>query len=215
MIRYTTFKHGWFYNYYVDVEKSLQLSRPELHEFLLSMFLECPHNKFECGPRSSSLKRPSGAEVYPADNHEICTLAKEGLAWGMQGTAHGNVQLFMLKNDPKTIGVEVPVWLDEEEYKRQGVDFGESGPLTGHIDLLRVEGGKIWVWDFKPNAHREKFADTQTYFYALMLSIRTGIDLQEFRCGYFDEKKCYVFDPSSINSSKVTPLLSSNSAETT
>ena len=59
----------------------------------------------------------------------------------------------------------------------------------------------MWVWDYKPNAQKEKYAKCQTLFYAIMLSKRTGIPLERFRCGYFDEKTAFVFKPelSSIN----------------
>ncbi|MBU4503046.1 MAG: PD-(D/E)XK nuclease family protein [Nanoarchaeota archaeon] len=67
--------------------------------------------------------------------------------------------------------------------------------MTGHIDILRIEDEKIWVWDYKPNAHKEKYASTQTYFYALMLSKRTGIPLDDFRCGYFDQNHAFAFKP--------------------
>jgi hypothetical protein len=73
--------------------------------------------------------------------------------------------------------------------------FQEEGPLSGHIDVLRLEDGKIWVWDYKPKAEKEKYATTQTFFYSLMLSKRTGIPLDKFMCGYFDEKTSFVFKP--------------------
>ena len=49
--------------------------------------------------------------------------------------------------------------------------------------------------NFKPNAIREKYAATQVYFYALMLSKRTNKDLEDFRCGYFDNDYAFVFKP--------------------
>ena len=94
--------------------------------------------------------------------------------------------------------METPIWLLPEELEEYEDIFKEEHPLTGHIDILRIENNKIWVWDFKPNAHREKYADTQTFFYALMLSKRSGIPLTEFMCGYFDDKNTYVFNPSKI-----------------
>ena len=45
------------------------------------------------------------------------------------------------------------------------------------------------------NAINEKYASTQVLFYALMLSKRTGIPLEYFRCGYFDNLNCYLFKP--------------------
>ena len=159
------------------------------------MKVNCPHDEFLTGPRSSSLKFDPKVEMIEIPNHEVCKLAKNGLDWGMQGTAHGNVQLWMMRNDPKTISIELPLWLNEDELSEQGFSYDTKGSLSGHIDVLRIEDGKIWVWDFKPKAEKEKYADTQTLMYTLMLSHRTKIPLEKFMCGYFDEKTSFIFKP--------------------
>jgi hypothetical protein len=154
--------------------------------------------------------------------HEVALLARMGLDSNYYQDAHSNVQMFMLSYDEKTIAIETPIWLLPEELEQYKKLFKEEKPLTGHIDILRIENNKIWVWDFKPNAHREKYATTQTFFYALMLSKRTGIPLNEFMCGYFDDKNTYIFNPSRnnttrnhkkppVNSSKDNPRRSHNS----
>ncbi|MCF7798660.1 PD-(D/E)XK nuclease family protein [Candidatus Woesearchaeota archaeon] len=194
-IKYTALKHPWFYHYYVDVQKTHLYTPQKLHSFLESMFNACPHHKFLDGPRSSSLKMKSGATLTEIPNNDVCHFATQGNAWGLQGTAHGNVQLHMLQNDPKTIGVEVPLWLDKDEYQALGLQFEKDGPLTGHIDIVRIEDDKIWIWDYKPKAVKEKFADTQVLMYAIMLATRIGLPLENFMCGYFDEKTSYVFKP--------------------
>ena len=129
--------------------------------------------------------------------HETSKLAAHGLEENKERfkTAHSKVQVFMLENDNNTIAMEVPIWLHHKELELYNSLFGTDLPLSGHIDVLRIEDGKIWVWDYKPNAHREKYASTQVYFYALMLSTRAGVDLDHFRCGYFDDKFAYVFKP--------------------
>lgn len=195
MIKYTEFKHPWPYHYYIDIEKTHLLTPKDLHEFMVDMLSNCPHEKFLSGPRSSALKMKSLAKPIEVKCNDVCRLAKEGLDWGAQGTAHGNVQLHMLKNDPKTIGVEIPLWLDQDEYNKMGLKFKEDGPISGHIDVVRIEDDKIWIWDFKPKAHKEKYADMQVLMYATILSHRTNIPLDEFRCGYFDENTSYVFKP--------------------
>ena len=69
-------------------------------------------------------------------------------------------------------------------------------PLTGHIDVLRrEEDGLLGVWDYKPHAAAERNAHIQVFLYALMLSLRTGLPLSAFLCGYFDEKDAYLFSP--------------------
>jgi hypothetical protein len=103
--------------------------------------------------------------------------------------------MFMLQNDYKTISIEVPIWLLNNELLHYDDFFNSKDPLTGHIDALRIEDGQVWIWDYKPNAHREKYASTQTNFYAIMLSQRTGIPISRFRCGYFDSDNAFVFKP--------------------
>ena len=66
--------------------------------------------------------------------------------------------------------------------------------------MLRYEkDGKVGVWDYKPNAYKETNAVTQVFLYTLMLSVRTGIALNQFICGYFDEIDTYHFDPSKVD----------------
>jgi hypothetical protein len=68
-------------------------------------------------------------------------------------------------------------------------------PLTGHIDLVRYDGSRIEIWDYKPKARLEKWAKAQVFLYARLLSLRTGVPLEQIVCGYFDESVAYMFDP--------------------
>ncbi|MBS3159672.1 PD-(D/E)XK nuclease family protein [Candidatus Woesearchaeota archaeon] len=196
MILKKSFNHGWFYVYRLHKDKIDQLCLDELNNYLVDVFCNCDDEKFCSGPRSSALRFDLGIETKEIFNHEICSLTSKGLEENFERfkTAHSQVQVYMLENDDKTIGVEVPVWFEKDEMNTFKNIFGEcDGVLSGHIDVLRIEDGKIWVLDYKPNAYKEKYAATQVYFYALMLSARTGIPLDKFRCGYFDSSKCYVF----------------------
>jgi len=161
------------------------------------MFEVCPDEYFNSGPRGSSLKFNLPLSLEETRTHEVSELTKHGLETNCERykSNHSKVQMFMLENDQKTFAIEVPIWLKCSEINCFKRLFNSDEPLTGHIDLLRLEDGKIWVWDYKPNAHKEKFASTQTYFYALMLSKRTRIPLEKFRCGYFDNNFAYTFKP--------------------
>lgn len=197
-IRHTSFKHGWFYHYRMHTPKSEKLCDNGLNSLMLfmdKMMESCPDHYFETGPRSSALTFDVRVEPLEVKCHEVCKLAELGIENGRYRTAHSNVEVYMLENDASTVCVELPVWLlpHELDFYRKLFDCEE--PLTGHIDILRVEEDNIWVWDYKPNAHKEKHATCQTLFYAIMLSKRTGIPLERFRCGYFDEKTAYVFKP--------------------
>ena len=128
--------------------------------------------------------------------HEVSSLAREGLEANEERfkSNHSKVQVFMLEHDSSTVAMEVPLWLEPSELPSL-LPLRSALPLTGHIDLLRVEGDKVWIWDFKPGAAQEVYARTQTYCYALMLSQRTGIPLETIRCGYFDQSTAFVFRP--------------------
>ncbi len=197
MIRSAAFKHGWWYHYRVHTQKlkSLASAFPELQEFLDSVFTSCPNDYFEKGLRGSKLRLKLPVDIVHADGHEISELTRIGLELNKDrySSAHPKVQVFMLENDDKTVAMEVPLWLLPEELDSDL--FSIDDPFTGHIDLLAIDDGKIWVWDYKPNASLEKYASTQVFMYALMLSKRTGIPLDKFRCGYFDSANAYIFKP--------------------
>ncbi len=190
---------GGYYFYRLHEQKLRQLCNgySGLHSYLNDVFIKRPDEYFNSGPRSSALKFKLPVEPTCVTGHETSMLARHGLHEYCERfkTAHSQVQVFMLENDNKTIAMEVPIWLHPHELPQFTNLFGTSEPLSGHIDVLRVEDNKIWIWDYKPHAQREKYASTQVYFYAVMLSARTGIDLEHFRCGYFDHDYAYLFKP--------------------
>ncbi len=205
MILSKSLKHGARYNYRVHKHKLENLCDngfENLKKFIIKSFTQCPNEYFFQGPRSSVLKFSVLENKPERIDHEVALLARMGLDSNYYEDAHSNVQMFMLSYDEKTIAMETPIWLLPEDLENYEEIFKEEHPLTGHIDILRIENNKIWVWDYKPNAHREKYADTQTYFYALMLSKRTGIPLEKFMCGYFDDKNTYTFNPAKIRINK-------------
>ncbi|MFT4311504.1 MAG: PD-(D/E)XK nuclease family protein [Candidatus Woesearchaeota archaeon] len=199
MIFSASFNHGVTYYFKYHKNKLIKLDfTKSLSDFLTKIHLICPNHYFFKGPRSSILKFNIDANLEEKD-HEIKLLARMGLDTNYYKDAHMNVQTFMLAYDKSTVAMEVPIWLEEAEMDKFKEIFKTTKPLSGHIDIIRIEDQKIWIWDFKPNAHREKYAHTQTYFYALMLSKRTKIPLEKFMCGYFDDKKVYTFNPSNVN----------------
>ena len=200
VIQHTVLNHsGGFYCYRVHEQKIQHLCEmfPQLTQFMQDVFHDCPDNHFHSGPRSSALKFKIPFDVNYVTGHEVATLAGWGLEMNKERykDAHSKVQVFMLENDSNTIAMEVPIWLHANEFPGYSSIFNSEETLSGHIDVLRVENGHIWIWDYKPNAHKEKYASTQVYFYAIMLSKRTGIPLEYFRCGYFDHNHTYVFKP--------------------
>lgn len=197
MIKSKAYRHGQTYYYKVDFDKLNKKSfshKRKLRKYFYNILKRCPDHKFSDGPRSSSLKLKFDFDLSRVKK-DVSMLARMGLESNYYGNGHMNVQMFMLAYDKTTVAMEVPVWLDKQELDWYKTVFGSDKSLSGHIDIVRVEGDKVWIWDYKPNAHREKFADTQTYLYALMLSRRTKIPLKHFRCGYFDDKNVFVFNP--------------------
>ena len=69
--------------------------------------------------------------------------------------------------------------------------------VSGHIDILQIRQGKIFILDLKPGAFKEneEKVTSQLYLYALGLSFRTKIPLSMFRCAWFDENDYYEFSP--------------------
>ena len=190
---------GGFYFYRAHqskIDKLCSNGFSVLKDYIEDMFWNCPNKYFQDGPRGSKLKFKLNSSLNQLSGHEMSLLASMGLTnyKDRYKTNHSKVQVFMLENDDKTIAVEVPVWIYGKELN--GIN---SETITGHIDVLRIENDKVWIWDYKPKAIEEKYAATQTYFYSLMLSKRTGIDLDNFRCGYFDDRHAFVFDPSKVN----------------
>ncbi|MFH1589970.1 MAG: PD-(D/E)XK nuclease family protein [archaeon] len=200
MIKHTSLAHGWYYHYRIHSKKTDELcgnGYSKLKNFLDETMDSCPDEHFLNGPRSSSLRFSLPIDLKKESDHEVSRLCLKGLE-NMENykTAHSKVQMFMLQFDKNTISVETPTWLHNNELKTFDKLFDSSDPLSGHIDVLRVENdGNVWIWDYKPNAKKEKYASTQVFFYALMMSKRTGIPLKNFRCGYFDEKVAYTFKP--------------------
>jgi hypothetical protein len=202
---------GGSYVYKVHVPKIRQLCTNglgPLHDFLQRAFVDCPHAYFNGGPRGSNLKYKIPVELVELRGHEVSTLARLGLEQHKDApmSNHSKVQYFMLENDTATIGIEVPLWMTFDEHRDFVQLFRSIQPMTGHIDVLRIEDGKIWVWDYKPDSHREKYAATQVYFYSVMLSARTGLPLEHFRCGYFDSSHAYLFKPADVSLAKDAPL---------
>ncbi len=179
----------------IKIDKLVRFS--SLKSYLHDMFDKCPNEYFnDGGPRCSMAKfKLSDLDLKSIAGHEVNSLAKNALKYSDEESAHSRVESYMLERDANTIAVEVPLWLHANEIANFKELFKDVKPLTGHVDVLRIEDGKIWIWDYKPNAHREKFAATQIYFYALMMSKRTGIGMEHFRCGYFDDKNAFVYKP--------------------
>ena len=203
---------GLTYNFkYHKAKLELFTSRfPEL-----SLYLEdiehngVPDYHFENDERCSQLKIDVGINGSGKRSH-ACRLASLALV-GVKDNRerHDVLEYFMLANDTCTVAVEVPAPLRcitdatapsilQEQNLQVPVWFWEKTldiGITGHIDILQVRYGKIYILDYKPDAEKEKNAASQLYLYALGVSFRTGIPLKKFICAWFDSKMYFEFAP--------------------
>lgn len=193
MIKNFFFNHGLKYLFRLNTEKLSSLYKyKNLSLFLSNLCKTCPDDFFRNGSaRASSFRRPLDADIFEIKGHEVNAIAKIATENKEKRRAHDCVESFFIERDKNTICTETPVWCTPFDK-----DAVSSCVITGHIDILRVENNRIGVWDYKPNAEKERFAATQTYLYARMLSSRTSIPLNNFICGYFDEERAYIFNPS-------------------
>jgi len=104
---------------------------------------------------------------------------------------HEKVENFLLVNDSATVATEVPVYLTTAELQEMALP--DELPLTGHIDILQVRGNRLYIMDYKPGARTENNAYVQLMLYALALNARTGIELKNIVCAYFDNHDYYEF----------------------
>ncbi|MFC2136192.1 PD-(D/E)XK nuclease family protein [Bacteroidota bacterium] len=200
MIKHVSLAHGWFYHYRIHTPKASELCSngySKLKSYLETTMEACPDEHFTEGPRSSCLRFSLPIKLKEDYNHEVIELASQGLKnLDNYKTGHSKVQMFMLQFDKNTISIETPIWMHNKEMNNFEDTFNSQSPLSGHIDVLRVEpDNKVWIWDYKPKAEKERYASTQVFFYALMMSKRTGLPLSKFRCGYFDDEIAYTFKP--------------------
>jgi hypothetical protein len=170
-----------------DVPKSLQDYLSGIFDYIPQELFIHPEN-----PGCSGMRIHNGIEMKECSDHPVIAYAQTSREHIKFKSRHENLQQWFLLNDPHAIVAELPVWMDEIESKEH---LELCYPLTGHIDLLRYHDSKVEIWDYKPNAKREKWAKTQVYFYALLLSLRAHIPLESIVCGYFDESIAYTFRP--------------------
>jgi hypothetical protein len=195
-VKVKSLEHHNFYIRYRLHTDNLKCVPMSLQEFLSGIFDHIPQELFTHpeNPGCSGMRTPAAVAMTECSEHPIIGLARQSREHVKFKSRHENLQQWFLLNDPHAIVAELPVWMDAMESKRH---LNLCYPLTGHIDLLRYDESKIEIWDYKPNARKEKWAATQVNFYARLLSLRANIPLENIICGYFDESTAFVFNPES------------------
>ncbi len=177
-----------------------------LKEFLEIAAAECPHQIFQ-NPliRASDYKGKFNLDqvkIIPKENTAVKLANFILQAVSNNRARHETLQEFMIANDTTTAVAELPVLLDSNDirhYKHElnfeiPITLKDGEYITGHIDLLQVRNGSIYILDYKPNANKQKPIEQLT-IYALALARLTGLRLYNFKCAWFDSQNYYEFFP--------------------
>ena len=177
-----------------------------LKEFLELATAECPNHIFQnSGKRASEYKDKFNLDevrIIPKDNFIVKITNFIIQAVSNNKARHETLQDFMIANDTVTIAAELPVLLDSQDirhYKHElnfeiPITLQDEEYITGHIDLIQVRNGSIYILDYKPSAKKAKPVEQLT-IYALALARLTGLRLYHFKCAWFDSENYYEFFP--------------------
>jgi transposase-like protein len=191
IIRAHLFTHrGLNYNYQVHQPKLAFCKRDGLTRYLKGVPEHIDAALFEEGSRCSELKLARNPGLYHAKNTPLNRLTEDARRLAVTNRdRHAAVEDYFIACDRNTIAVEIPVVCN----------IPEVGAIAGHIDILQMNRGGIYILDYKPNAAKESPAKvvTQLTLYAAALVQSAGLTWDEIRCAYFDEEDYYSFNPSS------------------
>ena len=172
MIRSRTFSHQQEYKFKLHRLKTNILCKRQfqpLRRYLWQIAENCPNELFQTGgARCSDGNLLQLTLRLVRKDANAVRLAQLGLVLAKRRRdRHEAIQRFMLANDSATLAVEVPVYL----FPREAPDLELTDVLTGHIDMVQVRYGRVWLLDYKPEARRETKAKYQLYLYARALSV--------------------------------------------
>ena len=189
-----SFRHsGQAYNYMLHETKAeMLLQHSGLREYLLGLGKGCPNSIFNESRRCSRTRIQVNGAIRKAEDTASKMAGFAVKAARGNRERHGLVESFLLYNDACTIACEVPVWFWEKNM--------DSG-ISGHIDLLQVRNGSVWVLDYKPGASKENFSKvaSQLYLYASAVCFRSGYAFEDITCAFFDDRHWYWFKPGEMN----------------
>ena len=191
-------------------QPSADQSFSSLQEFLEKVPKDCPHELFRKLARSKT-RSSQCRDLFSLEQVDIASRPNSSAiknarfllqAVGNNKLRHERLQEFMLANDSATVAVEVPVVLRKKDFaffqRQLNFDLPPNWKIppaiTGHIDILQIRQGLVYVLDFKPGAKREKPIEQLT-LYALALARLTGIKLYHFKCAWFDDSHYFEFYP--------------------
>ena len=177
-----------------------------LQEFLELAIAECPHQIFQnSSKRASEYKNTFNLDqvkIVPKDNAAVKIANFVTQAISNNKLRHEALQEFMIANDTVTVAAETAVLIGSDDLRHYKHELNFEVPITledgeyitGHIDIIQIRNGTIYLMDYKPSANKEKPIDQLT-LYALALSRLTGIRLYHMKCAWFDSQNYYEFFP--------------------
>lgn len=181
---------GLIYNYRVHRWKLNEFCNYNgLKDYLLGLD-DWINRYFVSGLRCSQLRGVENVDIVEKKN-SLCTAVSHILgACDELKERHYLLQKHLIHNDNATIAAEVPVFMYDKTI----------GNIHGHIDLVQIKAGRVFVLDFKPGAATIDKMKTaaQLYWYSRSLSFRAKIPLSRISCAWFDEQVDYEFEPSKI-----------------
>ncbi len=171
--------------------------KPELNELARSSQIKFKTLGF-IKEEKHARKQVSGTNFVGNQANQLAKLALNLTTTNKQ--RHEAIQNFMLTNDSATIACEVPVYLTADDIKyflSKGFQLDLENyqtPITGHIDILQVRNGLIYILDYKPEADKINAVEQLT-IYALALASRTKLALKDFKAAWLDENNYFEFFP--------------------
>lgn len=191
IVRSHLFTHrGLNYDFKVHLPKLATCPHEGVRRYLLDLPGFIDHTLFEQPPLScSTLKLARNDGLRHFSNTALNRMAAQAVSLAETNRRrHPAVEDYFLSCDRNTIATEVPVYF---------YDKGLGGTVTGHIDILQWNFGRLQVLDFKPNARKEdpEKVITQLTLYARAIAYRTRTALSDIACAYFDERDMFCFAP--------------------
>jgi len=171
---------------------------PDLADYIVRFEERCPDVFFEIGERCSRPRFSVDIRVRKTVNL-ACKMASFAVQAARDNRErHELIERFMIINDKATVACEVPVW-----YWEKSINNG----VTGHIDILQVRRGNVYILDYKPGASKDRKASQQLYHYAIALSFRAKIPFERIRCAWFDDESYYEFSPAEADATLIKKKL--------
>ncbi|MFW6120072.1 MAG: PD-(D/E)XK nuclease family protein [Petrotogales bacterium] len=183
------FQHQQIYPFtYHNLKLNLHSKKlPQLRRYINWIDRSLPTKMFLSGPRASSTEFEHNIKPKQKDSI-IPELTRLALTTSQKSkSAHETIEQFLLINDSNTICTELPVFLNPDEIDTINLDT----PLTGHIDLVQIRYGKLYILDYKPNLrHPEQFG-SQLLLYQKAVQKRTSIPEKNIIPAVFNEHSYY------------------------